>query len=92
MIEGKILPLDADAFFERGMILSSGRDGAVDMTEAHVCFNIAAARGNVDAIRLRREIAEQMSDREIGIAQRSARDWLKQNPQEPAPVEIRVAA
>jgi hypothetical protein len=32
-------------------------------------------RGNADAIRLRREIAEQMSESEIA-AQRAARDWL----------------
>jgi hypothetical protein len=46
---------------------------------------------------LRREVAEQMSDAEIGRAQRAARDWLKSHPQpqaaqQAAPVEIRVAA
>ena len=34
-------------------------------------------RGNADAIRLRREIADQMSEREIAEAQRAARAWLK---------------
>jgi hypothetical protein len=34
-------------------------------------------RGNEDATRLRREIAEQMSEIEIAAAQRAARDWLK---------------
>ena len=34
-------------------------------------------RGNEDATRLRREIAEQMSESEIAAAQRAARDWLK---------------
>jgi hypothetical protein len=33
-------------------------------------------KGNADAIRLRREIAEQMSDVEIAAAQRAARAWL----------------
>ena len=33
-------------------------------------------RGNQDAIRLRREIAAEMSAVEIAAAQRAARDWL----------------
>jgi len=83
-----------DDCIERGMIASSGRDGAVDMIEAHKWFNIAATRGNKDAILLRREVAEQMSDSEIGMAQRAARDWLKANPlAHPQHVEeIRAAA
>ena len=61
--------------------------------QAHKWFNIAAMRGHTDAAQLRREIAEQMSDAEIGCAQRAARDWLKAHPQAPAPVRaIRVAA
>ncbi len=82
-----------DECIERGMIASSGRDGAIDMVEAHKWFNIAAMRGNKDAILLRREVAEQMSDSEIGTAQRAARDWLKANPQPVVVVEeIRAAA
>jgi hypothetical protein len=34
-------------------------------------------RGNQDATRLRREIADQMSEAEIAAAQRAARAWLK---------------
>jgi hypothetical protein len=49
-------------------------------------------RGHKDAAQMRREIAEQMSDSEIGCAQRAARDWLKAHPQAPAPVRTRVAA
>jgi hypothetical protein len=33
-------------------------------------------RGNADAVRLRREIAEEMSEEEIATALRAARDWL----------------
>ena len=33
--------------------------------------------GITDAARLRREIAEQMSEAEIAAAQRAARDWLR---------------
>jgi hypothetical protein len=31
----------------------------------------------VDAMRLRRELAESMTDAEIAAAQRAARDWLR---------------
>ena len=44
---------------------------------AHKWFNLASVRGNADAIRLRREIADQMSEIEIASAQRAARDWLE---------------
>jgi hypothetical protein len=33
-------------------------------------------RGNREAVRLRREIAAEMSEGEIASAQRAARDWL----------------
>jgi RNA 3'-terminal phosphate cyclase len=56
--------------------------------EAHKWFNIAAMRGHADAARLRREIAEQMADAEIGQAQRAARNWLKGHPQ----VRVRAPA
>jgi hypothetical protein len=36
--------------------------------------------------------AEQMSDAEIGCAQRAARGWLKAHPQEPAAPRICAAA
>jgi hypothetical protein len=50
-------------------------------------------RGHKDGAQLRREIAEQMSDSDIGCAQRAARDWLKAHPQARAPAAtIRVAA
>jgi TPR repeat protein len=88
-------PADAGDCFTLGMSYSSGAGVAVDLVQAHKWFNIAAMRGHVDGARLRREIAEQMSDSEIGLAQRAARDWLKSHPQAPVPVAtvvIRVAA
>jgi TPR repeat protein len=70
-------PADADTFYELGMIYSVGRSVPIDYVSAHKWFNLAAMRGNADAIRLRREIADQMSEREIAQAQRAARAWLK---------------
>ena len=54
-----------------------GRSVPIDFVSAHKSFNLAAVRGDADAIRLRREIADQMSEREIAEAQRAARAWLK---------------
>lgn len=87
--EGPIAP---EAIFERGMLHASGRDSASDLVAAHKWFNIAAARGHKDAIRLRREIAEQMSDTQIGLAQREARAWLGANPQKPRPEILVILA
>ena len=82
------VPNDAEGCFGLGMIYSSGAGVGVDLVQAHKWFNIAAMRGHTDGARLRREIAEQMSDAEIGCAQRAARDWLKSHPQAPAPVAV----
>lgn len=86
-------PSDANECFALGMVCSAGAGIEIDLVQAHKWFNIAAVRGHVDAARLRREIAEQMSDSEIGSAQRAARDWLKARPFAPAPrPELRTAA
>jgi len=76
-------PANAEAMFELGMIHASGRDGAPDLVTAHKWFNLAAMKGNAEAVRLRREVAAEMKDAEIGQAQRAARDWLKAHPQAP---------
>jgi TPR repeat protein len=66
----------AEQFFELGMMYSTGRLGSTDLVSAHKWFNIAAQSGVSDAIRLRREIAAEMSEAEIAAAQRAAREWL----------------
>jgi len=70
-------PAGSDSFFELGMMYSVGRSVPIDFVTAHKWFNLAAMRGNADAIRLRREIADQMSESEIAQAQRAARAWLR---------------
>ncbi|MGH6683986.1 MAG: SEL1-like repeat protein, partial [Pseudolabrys sp.] len=62
-------PTNAEECFDLAMIYSAGAGVAVDMVAAHQWFNIAAMRGHKDAAQLRREVAEQMSDSEIGCAQ-----------------------
>ena len=65
-----------DVLFERGLYWASGRSGVVNLVAAHKWFNLAALKGRVEAIALRREVAEMMSDVEIAIAQRAARAWM----------------
>ena len=65
-----------DVLFERGLYWASGRSGVVNLIAAHKWFNLAALKGRADAISLRREVAELMSDIEIATAQREARTWI----------------
>jgi uncharacterized protein len=65
-----------DVLFERGLYWASGRSGVVNLVAAHKWFNLAALKGRIDAVALRREVAEMMSDREIAAAQREARSWI----------------
>ena len=68
---------DARAYYDLGMIYSSGSGGStIDLVEAHKWFNLAAVAGSEEAQHCRAEIAEDMTAREIAIAQRAARDWL----------------
>ena len=73
-------PVDAsalsDVLFERGLYWASGRSGVVNLVAAHKWFNLAALKGRTDAISMRREVAEMMSDIEIAMAQREARAWM----------------
>jgi TPR repeat protein len=86
-------PATADTLFELGMMYASGRSVPTDLVNAHKWFNLAAMKGNPEAARLRREVAVEMSDAEIGRAQRAARDWIKAQP-DPAvsAPELRMAA
>jgi len=87
-------PVAADTMFELGMMYASGREVPVDLITAHKWFNIAAMKGHGEAAQLRREVAAEMQDAEIGQAQRAARDWLKAHPEPAAqqPMVLRAAA
>lgn len=75
MVNERTAPAEFNPF-ELGMMYSTGRSVPTDLVSAHKWFNIAAMHGNSDAIRLRREIADQLSESEIAAAQRAARDWV----------------
>ncbi len=65
-----------DALFELGLMYCAGRDVDLDFVQAHKWFNLAALRGNDEARSYRKEIACEMSKREVASAQRMARQWL----------------
>jgi TPR repeat protein len=67
---------NGDVLFDLGLLYSTGRCGMVDLVAAHKWFNLAALKGRVDAIPLRREVAELMSEDQIAMAQREARAWI----------------
>ena len=77
---GRATPVEAaanpDVLFDLGLLYASGRAGAIDLVAAHKWFNLAALKGRVDAIALRREVAEMMSETQIAAAQREARAWM----------------
>ena len=64
------------SFFEMGLACSTGREGNVDLIEAHKWFNIAAARGDRTAAQHREELAFEMSREQIAAALRAAREWI----------------
>src|ERR1700745_564650 len=72
-VEASAIP---DVLFERGLYWASGRSGVVNLVAAHKWFNLAALKGRADAIPMRREVAEMMSEIEIATAQREARAWM----------------
>jgi TPR repeat protein len=68
--------MTSDVLFQLGIDHSIGRRVPADMVTAHMWFNLAAQQGNRDAIRLRREISQEMTATDIAEAQRRAREWL----------------
>ena len=72
-VEASAIP---DVLFERGLYWASGRSGVVNLVAAHKWFNLAALKGRTDAVRLRREVAEMMSEADVAAAQREARAWM----------------
>ncbi len=65
-----------NAFFTLGVRYATGRDVEYDVIAAHKWFNIAASLGHVEAREHRRDLADEMTAREVAEAQREARVWL----------------
>lgn len=74
-----VAPEMPGSFFELGLACSVGREGRIDLIEAHKWFNIAAARGDRIAAQHREELASEMTRAEIAQALKSAREWLSRH-------------
>ncbi len=71
------MPPNAEGLFELGLLSSSGGEVEADLVAAHKWFNLAALRGYPEAAYHRQQIAEEMTETEIAMAQRAAREWLR---------------
>ena len=65
-----------DALYQLGLMYAAGREVTTDLVAAHKWLNIAASRGNLDARRMRTELAAEMTRAEIMEAQKQARAWV----------------
>ncbi len=68
---------DAEHFFDLGVLYATGRDVEQDLVAAHKWFNLAAVNGYREAAYHRQQIAGEMSAKDIAVAQRAAREWLR---------------
>lgn len=69
--------LSGEEMYRRGLEASvGGGDGSFDLVTAHMWFNLAAMRGNIEARSYRAELSREMTAEEIADAQRLAREFL----------------
>lgn len=66
----------AKAYYDLGLLYSTGHGVVRDYVEAHKWFNLAAICGLERAKVDRKELAEEMDHKDIQEAQRQARYWL----------------
>lgn len=67
----------ADELYRLGLIYSNGTEVAADYVAAHKWFNLAAARGHVDARMCREEMADMIEPGDVKKALRAAREWMR---------------
>ena len=65
---------DSDQY-ELGLMYSQGQGVPQDYVLAHMWLNLAAARGNEDAVKGRDIVASKMTPAQIAEAQKLAREW-----------------
>jgi len=72
------LPKDAPAeeLYRIGLIYSNGMGVPADPLAAHKWFNLAVARGHMEARSCREEMADLLTPEDIKRAQKAAREWL----------------
>lgn len=67
---------NSEDLYKLGLIYATGQGGANDLVQAHMWFNLAAARGSEAAKECRRELADQLTTSEVAQALKQAREWL----------------
>jgi TPR repeat protein len=66
---------DADAQVNLGILYGMGQGVPQDYAAAHMWFNLAAARGNKDAVKGRDMVIAKMTPAQVVEAQKLAREW-----------------
>ncbi|MCT4655354.1 MAG: hypothetical protein N4A65_06060 [Cohaesibacter sp.] len=66
-----------EVFFQLGLSHAVGNHGEPDLIAAHKWFNLAAMKGNREAMLRRKELTQEMSPCEVSRAQREAREWMR---------------
>ncbi len=69
-----------EALFHLGLFYAAGHGVVPDYVAAHKWFNLAATRGFAPAVAERAEVAREMTQAEISMAQRQAREWMQSHP------------
>ncbi|MEP6343171.1 MAG: hypothetical protein ABJ275_07640 [Maricaulaceae bacterium] len=71
---------NAADLFRLGLMYSTVlEDRGPDFVEAHKWFNLAAMMGSTPAQAYREEITLEMSSKDVTLAQRAARGWMREN-------------
>ncbi|MDO9460374.1 MAG: SEL1-like repeat protein [Alphaproteobacteria bacterium] len=69
-------PVDGAACLQLAISYSTGKGVPFDLVAAHKWFNVAAVKGEREALGWRAELAQEMTTAQIAEAQRLAREWL----------------
>ncbi len=69
-------PADGAACLQLAIAYSTGKGVPYDLVAAHKWFNVAAVKGQREALGWRAELAQEMAPAQIAEAQRQAREWL----------------
>ena len=75
---------DASAQLILGLMYRGGEGVPQDYVSAHMWFNLSAAHGDQEAAEMRNSLEKQMSAPQIADAQKLAREWKPQKPQQPS--------
>jgi len=64
----------ASAQYNLGVMYGNGQGVVQDYVRAHMWYNLAAVKGNSDAVKQREIVAKKMTLEQIAVAQKLARE------------------